>query len=83
MKNVVLSLLLGLFLSFGAGYFSGISAQDTGVADSLSIDDMDPVLYHPEEEEEPQTGNTGIYIGIAIVVVAAGVIVFKVVGKKK
>ena len=82
MKKIIYSLLLGIFLSFGAASFNLITSQDEGVSDSISIDDMDPILY-VEEEEELDKGSTGIYIAIAIAAVAAGVLIARVVKKKK
>ena len=82
MKKVLYSLVLGTFLSFGAASFNNSMAQDEGVSDSISIDDMDPILY-VEEEEESEKGSTGIYIAIGIAAVAAGVVAARFMKKKK
>jgi hypothetical protein len=68
-----------MFLAMGT---STIFAQQE-VADTVSIDDMAPILYDEEPEAESQSSNTGLYIGIVIVAVVAGVLVYKVVTKKK
>lgn len=80
MKNLIFSLILSLFLAVGAGT---LLAQDFGVADTISIDDMDPILYDEESVMEEQSSQTGLYIGIAIVAIVAGVVIYKVVNKKK
>ena len=82
MKKVLYSLILGIFLSFGAASFNTNLAQDEGVSDSISIDDQDPILY-VEEEEEDEKSSTGIYIAVAIAAVAAGVLIARVIKKKK
>ena len=78
MKNLIISLVVSVFLALGAGT---IFAQQE-VADTVSIDDMAPILYDEEPAMETEGSNTGLYIGIAIVAIVAGVLVFRA-GKKK
>ncbi len=77
MKNLIISLCVSVFLALGAGT---IFAQQE--VDTISIDDMAPVLYDEEPAMETEGANTGLYIGIAIVAIVAGVLVFRA-GKKK
>lgn len=87
MKKLVLRLTLICFLAFGAGSLSSVFAQydyETEAApDTLSIDDMDPVLFSEDEATEEKKCCPGLYIGIAVVAVAAGVLVYRTVSKKK
>ena len=87
MKKLLLRLSLVCFLVFNAGSLGYAFAQydyetETAGPDSLSIDDMDPLLMAEEEEAEKQCC-PGLYIGIAVVVVVAGVLVYRRVSKKK
>ena len=66
-----------------------ISLEDLEVEDSVSVDDMDPVFYTPELEEEEgletedsEKPNLLVYI-IFVVVVVAGGIIFYSRSKKK
>ncbi len=80
MKNLIVFLIVYLFLVLGAGM---LFAQDYGVADTVSIDDMDPILYQDEFVTEEESSQTGLYIGIAVVAIVAGVVIYKVVNRKK
>lgn len=84
MKKLVFVFIASLFLTFASGLYSISSAQDAAAADTLGIDDMDPILYHPEEEEEEAcTMGTGMYVGIGILVIVAGAVIYRVTAKKK
>jgi len=83
MKKLLLVFIIGMLLSFAGSFNSITKAQDPAAADTLSIDDMDPVLYHPEEEAEKSGSSTGIWIGVAVVVVIGGVLIWKKKGSKK
>ncbi len=87
MKKLALIIVIGMLLSLAVPFNSIVRAQDPAAADTLSIDDMDPVLYNPEEEAEEVEGcessSTIIWIGVAIIVVVGGVLVFKKSSKKK
>ncbi|MCL3779654.1 hypothetical protein EMN47_04535 [Prolixibacteraceae bacterium JC049] len=83
MKKFLYSLMVSGLLMFGAGVTSQVMAQDDSVVDTLSIDDMDPILQAAEEESAEESSNTGMIAAIAIVAVVAGVVVFRFVGKKK
>lgn len=82
MKRAIIFFSLCLLLSgIGAGLAS-LKAQEE-VTDSLSIDDMPPVLYQEEEEEESEESNTGVYVAIGIAgVVAVGIGVMAAKKKK-
>ena len=81
MKKLVSRLMLMCFLATG---LANVNAQDhDAVTDSLSIDDMAPVLYDESAYEEEEKSSTGLYIGIAIAVIAIGGIGFVVAKKKK
>ena len=76
-----------MFLSFALSFSSVVRAQDEhdlAAQDSLSIDDMDPVLYHPEDEDEEssESSNALLWGGIAVVVVVGGYLVWKKSSKK-
>jgi hypothetical protein len=76
-KLIVLSFFIG-----GLGNFANLQAQDHDVvADSVSIDDMDPVFITEEEEEEESSN--GVMIAIVIVAVAAAGVGYKFIAKKK
>lgn len=79
MKKLVLRLLL---VSFLATSMSAFAQDHDAVTDSLSIDDMAPVLYDEDAYEEEEESSNGVVIAIVIgVVVIAGIGV--VVAKKK
>ena len=82
MKKLALIFVIGMFLSFAMSFSSVVRAQDEhdiAAQDSLSIDDMDPVLYHPDDEmeEESDSSNGLLWGGIAVVVVVGGFLVWK------
>ncbi len=75
-KLIVLSFFIG-----SLGSFANLQAQDHDVvADSVSIDDMDPVFLTEEEEEEKSNGTI---IAIVIVAIAAAGVGYKFIAKKK
>ena len=66
-----------------------VSLEDMEVEDSVSVDDMDPVFYTPELEEEEgletedsEKSNLLVYVIFGVVVVAGGII-FYTRSKKK
>ena len=65
-----------------------VSADELSIQDSVSIDDMDPVFYTPEEEEEeadtkePGKASWAIYVIIGVVVVGGGIIFYQRSKKK-
>ena len=66
-----------------------VSLEDLEVEDSVSVDDMDPVFYTPELEEEEgletedsEKSNLLVYVIFGVVVVAGGII-FYTRSKKK
>ena len=84
MRKFALKAMMMAILSFGG--FSMVNAlpqYDDSVTDTISIDDMDPILHTEEEEAEDEGGNTGMIAVIAIVVVVAGAVGYKVATKKK
>lgn len=88
MKKLLLNLTLICFLALSAGSLSMAFAQydyeSETAPDTLSIDDADPVLLLDEEESDEKKCCTGLYIGIAvIVVVVGGILVYRSVNKKK
>ncbi|MGQ1788190.1 MULTISPECIES: hypothetical protein [unclassified Saccharicrinis] len=84
MKKLVFRLLFVCFLATGLGGGAAVFAQDhDAVTDSLSIDDMAPVLYDEDAYEEEEKGSNGVIIGIVIAVVAIGGIGFVALKKKK
>jgi hypothetical protein len=87
MKQLILKLTMICFLAFAAGNMSLTFAQydyETETApDTVSIDDMDPVLYTEEDETAEEKNNTALYIGIAVVAIAAGVLAYRSTTKKK
>lgn len=86
MKNVLLRTVLIAVLSLGTIAGTSLFAQhNDAVTDSLSIDDMDPVLYDEDAyDDEEESASNGVTIAIVIVagiaVVAGGLIMAK---KKK
>ncbi len=84
MKRVVLLLVFLLAVGLGTGRaVDGVNTvcQDQEEAlipaeDSVSIDDMDPIFYEPEEEtgvaEEGSAGQAKIIVGIVVVVILLG-----------
>ncbi len=87
MKKLALVFVVGMFLSFALSFSSVVKAQDQhdiAAQDSLSIDDMDPVLYHPgdEAEEGSESSNALLWGAIAVVVVVGGYLVWKKSSKK-
>ena len=87
MKKLALVFVIGMFLSFALSFSSVVRAQDEhdiAAQDSLSIDDMDPVLYHPgdEDEESSESSNGLLWGGIAVVVVVGGFLMWKKSSKK-
>ena len=84
MKKLALRLLVFSFLMGGLMNGATLFAQDhDAVTDSLSIDDMPPVLYDEDAYEDEEKSSNGIIIGIVIAVVAVGGIGYLVVSKKK
>lgn len=82
MKRFVIFLVLSLMLTgIGAG-FNVLRAQDE-VADSLSIDDMTPLVLYQEEEDEPAESSTGIYVAIAAGIALVAFVGFRMTKKKK
>lgn len=83
-RFLLLTLMVGSMICAG---LASSYAQDDDLfddkKDTISIDDMDPVFYEAEEEENAESGNTALIIGIVagVVVVAAGA--FFIVKKKK
>jgi len=82
MKRLVVLTVLSVMLTCISSNFNVVMAQD-GVTDSLSIDDMAPVLYQEEEVDEPAKTRTGVYVSIAAGVAVAVVVGMRVVKKKK
>jgi len=82
MKRLVVLTVLSVMLTCISSNFNVVMAQD-GVTDSLSIDDMAPVLYQEEEVDEPAKTRTGVYVAIAAGVAVAVVVGMRVVKKKK
>ena len=84
MKKVALLLVFLLALGLGTGRaMDGMNSvyQDQEEElipseDSVSIDDMDPIFYEPEEEtgvaEEGSAGQAKIIVGIVVVVILLG-----------
>ncbi len=83
MKRVLVCLVVSLMLATAGSFVNFMVAQDGGVADTLSIDDMPPVLYQEEEEEEPAKSSTGVYVAIAAGVLVAIVVGARMAKKKK
>ena len=82
MKKLALVFVIGMFLSFAMSFNNAVKAQDEhdiAAQDSLSIDDMDPVLYHPDDEMEEESGSSNglLWGGIAVIVVVGGVLIWK------
>lgn len=99
MKKIFLSLLfLGVLLcanSYASANFNNffqdtvqVSLEDLEAEDSVSIDDMEPIFYEAEEEEdalpmeEKEKSNLLLYVALGIVVVGGG-FVFYSRSKKK
>ncbi len=84
MKKLALVFVIGFLLSLAMPFSNVVKAQDPAAADSLSIDDMYPLLYHPEEEDEEssESSNALLWGGIAVVVVVGGYLVWKKSSKK-
>ncbi len=84
MKKVVLLLVFLLALGLGTGRAMdemGAVSQDQEEElipseDSVSIDDMDPIFYEPEEEnglaEKGSAGQAKIIVGIVVLVILLG-----------
>jgi len=82
MKRLVVLTVLSVMLTCISSNFNVVMAQD-GVTDSLSIDDMAPVLYQEEEVDEPAKTSTGVYVAIAAGVAVAVVVGMRLAKKKK
>ena len=100
MKKVILSLLVFSLFLFANTYANtnsnsfpqdtvAVTLEDLQVEDSVSVDDMDPIFYTPELEEEEgletedsEKSNLLVYIIFGVVVVAGGII-FYTRSKKK
>ena len=96
MKKLVSGLIVFCFLLLtGTGIVEAIpqdtvnvSADELSIQDSVSIDDMDPVFYIPEEEEEkadtkePGKASWTIYVIIGVVVVGGGIVFYQRSKKK-
>ncbi|WP_152541791.1 hypothetical protein [Saccharicrinis fermentans] len=82
MKKLALKLFLICFLAIGSGAVTYAQDHDA-VTDSLSIDDMAPVLYDEDAYEEEEASSNGVIIGILIAVAALGAIGFVVLKQKK
>ncbi len=84
MKKLVFRLLLLCFLMAGVANGATLFAQDNdAVTDSVSIDDMAPVLYDDEAYEEVEESSNGLMIAVVIVVAVVAGIAYVVVSKKK
>ncbi|ASB49363.1 hypothetical protein [Alkalitalea saponilacus] len=90
MRKFWMIIAMAIILAMGAGTVNNVMAQydyeyETVAPDTLSIDDMDPILYSDDDYVAAEkSNNTGLVIGIIVIAVVAGLIVFKVVsGKKK
>lgn len=81
MKKLVSKLMLACFCSVVLASGSAFAQDHDAVTDSLSIDDMAPVLYDESAYEEEEESSNGVVIGIVIAVIAIGGIA--VVAKKK
>ncbi|MCT4590705.1 MAG: hypothetical protein N4A71_22955 [Carboxylicivirga sp.] len=82
MRKAIVYLGLCLILLAGGLGLNSLKAQEE-VTDSLSIDDMPPVLYQEEEEEEEAKSSTGIYVAIGIAGAVVVVVGAKMLKKKK
>ena len=81
MRKLVFKLMMLSFFIVGIGSGAQLMAQDHDtVADSVSIDDMDPVFLTEEEEEE---SSNGVMIAIIIAVVVSAGVGYKIVSKKR
>ena len=81
MKTLFARLALIVFLLAGLGVSMNLAAQDEDrKKDSLSIDDMDPIFYSPEDEATEKGGNK-VLIGVIIAVVGGGS--YLLISKKK
>lgn len=87
MKKLVLRIALICLIVLCTGSVNRAFAQydyETEAApDSVSIDDEDPILYSEEDVTVNEKSNTALYIGIALVVVVAGALVYRGISKKK
>ncbi|WP_282036720.1 hypothetical protein [Saccharicrinis aurantiacus] len=82
MKKLVSKLMLATFSVLMLAGGSAFAQDHDAVTDSLSIDDMAPVLYDESAYDDEEEGSSnGVVIGIVIAVVAIGGIA--VVAKKK
>ncbi|WP_075603475.1 hypothetical protein [Saccharicrinis aurantiacus] len=87
MKKLVSKLMLATFCVLMLAGGSAFAQDHDAVTDSLSIDDMAPVLYDESAydesayDDEEEGSSNGVVIGIVIAVVAIGGIA--VVAKKK
>ena len=86
-KSVLILAVLGLFLLAGSSLASAANQDTTQNSkkelirkDSLSIDDLDPVFYEPDLEDQEADSNGAIplaaYLIIAVVVVGGGIYFF-------
>lgn len=78
-------MLLLCFLIAGVANGATLFAQDNdAVKDSVSIDDMAPVLYDDDAYiEESEESSNGLMIAVVIVVAVVAGIAYVVVSKKK
>ena len=82
MRRLVLRLVALVFMMSMLGSGLNLMAQDNDrKKDSLSIDDMDPVIY--AAEEEATKGGSGVFIAAAIIVVVAGGGTYVFLSRKK
>ncbi len=99
MKKIFLSLLfLGVLLCANSyartnanNFFQDtvqVSLEDLEAEDSVSIDDMEPIFYEAEEEEDAmameaeEKSNLLLYVVMGIVVVGGGIIFYSRSKKK-
>lgn len=82
MRKLVFKLMVLSIFIVGVGSGVQLMAQDHDVvADSVSIDDMDPVFLSDEEEEEKSSN--GVIIAIVIAAVVSAGVGYKIILQKR
>ena len=101
MKKILFSLLFLIVFIFSNNYVNAnpssfiqdtvqVSLEDLEVEDSVSIDDMEPIFYEAEVEDEdaivgeedPEKSNSLIYIAIGLVVIGGAAVLYSRSKKK-
>ncbi|MDX2443509.1 MAG: hypothetical protein QNK30_06880 [Bacteroidales bacterium] len=101
MKKILFSLLFLIVFIFSNSYVNAnpssliqdtvqVSLEDLEVEDSVSIDDMEPIFYEAEvededaivEDENPEKSNLLLYFAIGIVIIGGAAVLYSRSKKK-